>query len=173
MGRNIVKNCNRLVELMTGEWLWFMGDDHVFKPDTLLRLLMHDADVVVPLVLQRQEPFLPVVCTGENEAGLQHTYALADIPERGLFEVHSAGTGGMLVRRRVFRAIEPPWFEPAPVVGGHLSEDFSFCKRIREAGFSIYCDPETQIGHLSIAAIWPRHIDGRWRASAEFPTSPS
>ncbi|MGH9876287.1 MAG: hypothetical protein ACRD5H_01500, partial [Nitrososphaerales archaeon] len=45
---DIAQNFNNGVKGMIGEWAWFMGDDHAFVPDMLLRLLAHEVDVVVP-----------------------------------------------------------------------------------------------------------------------------
>jgi len=33
-----------------------------------------------------------------------------------------------------------------------LSEDYTFCKRVREMGFQIYCDPSVQVRHFGRAA---------------------
>src|SRR2546425_456761 len=45
-------------------WLWFMDDDHVFAPDTLLRLLKRQRDegaaLVQPLVVSRRSPQRPI-----------------------------------------------------------------------------------------------------------------
>ena len=39
---DVVGNCNQICRKMLGEWLWLMGDDHVFNPDILVRLLEHN-----------------------------------------------------------------------------------------------------------------------------------
>jgi len=71
--------------------------------------------------------------------------------------VCAIGTGGMLIRSEVFRELEYPWFEH-----GRASEDLIFCDRAREAGFPIYCDLGSRIGHLTVAAIWPSWVDQEW-----------
>ncbi len=62
MGLDIPANHNKLVRAAlatNAEWLWIKGDDSVFAPDILTRLLSHDVDVVVPLCLRRMPPYDP------------------------------------------------------------------------------------------------------------------
>lgn len=159
---DVVGNCNQICRNMQGEWLWMMGDDHVFNPDILLRLLAREVDVVVPFVMTRTPPYKPVVMSaphGLDEQG-HVEYVVAKLPESGLHEVYAAGSAGMLIRRRVLEAIGDPWFETGPA---GLNEDFTFCAKAREAGFKLYCDVDVQMGHLATHTIWPEHRDGGWQ----------
>ena len=65
MGLNVAANFNAGVRQALSnpdlQWVWIMGDDHEFDQTTLLRLLDHQVDVVVPLVVRRQAPFIPVL----------------------------------------------------------------------------------------------------------------
>lgn len=154
-GGDIVRNCNRLVQYMEGDWLWMVGDDHIFSPDIVQRLLAHDADVVAPLCLKRSAPFDPVVYSHMNEDG---KYEYMDLPESGLVEVFAAGTAGMLIKRRVFEAIGDPVFERP----GSQGEDLVFCAKVREAGFKIHCDTDTPLGHIGLMHVWPEYQDEGW-----------
>ena len=114
-------------------------------------LLKHNVDVVVPVVLMRQRPFYPVARMSEDE--------VIDWKQAsGLVEIHSAGTAGMLIRRKVLdqwhHAYGGPAFERAPV-----SEDYLFCERLREIGVPIHCDLGSRLGHLTSTSIWPGHTD--------------
>lgn len=155
-GMDVNANYNRLIQNFSGEWLWIMGDDHTFLPDVLMRLLAHEVDVVVPLCLKRHAPFDPVVYSGEDgvdeESGLVRN-VVARLPEKGLVEVHAAGSAGMLVRRHVFEALDQPIFE---TTNGYQNEDLMFCKKVREAGFKIWCDVETTIGHIGTFTVYPK-----------------
>lgn len=151
-------NCNQIIRDMKGEWVWIMGDDHVFPPETLLRLLAHDVDVVVPHCLKRTPPWPPVVYSHQDEDGW---YVAADLPLEGLTEVHAAGSAGMLIKKHVLDALEDPWFRPAPDAAG-LNEDLYFCQKVREAGFTIYCDPAVAIGHIALHTVWPGPTDEGW-----------
>jgi len=152
---DVVGNCNTICRNYRGDWVWFIGDDHTFDPDVMIRLLEHEVDVVVPLCLKRTPPFDPVVYGGQNEEGL---YYGAELPEHGLTEIHAAGSAGMLVRRYVLEAIDDPWFESH----GGLNEDLTFCQKVREAGFEIWCDVDTRLGHIATHQVWPAFREGRW-----------
>jgi len=163
-GSDIVGQCNQICRNYRGGWVWFMGDDHVFQPDLLPRLLEHQVDVVVPLCLKRTPPFDPVVYGGQNELD---QYYVADLPQTGLAEVYAAGSAGMLVRSHVLRAIEDPWFESH----GGMNEDLTFCAKVREAGFRIWCDVDCLLGHLSGHTVWPARRDDGWHADLEIDRS--
>src|SRR5712672_3551326 len=48
--------------------VFIVEDDSMFAPDTVLRLLSHDKDVVTGLCLQRNPPFRPYIYDGfDNE----------------------------------------------------------------------------------------------------------
>lgn len=152
-GVNIPKACNSLAAQMLGGsygWLWIMGDDHTFEPNIVARLLAHDVDIVVPHCLKRYPPWEPVVWDRDGEF-----YVHPQLPESGLTEVHAAGSAGMLIRRRVLEAVEPPWFEGR-------NEDIGFCEKARAAGFDVYCDPEILLGHITLATVQPTWSDGQW-----------
>ncbi|MGR3303275.1 MAG: hypothetical protein ACUZ8I_12335, partial [Candidatus Scalindua sp.] len=53
--------CRKLLRRTDYEWLWILGDDHVFQPDTLNRLIGRNVDIVAPLCLKRTRPFGPVI----------------------------------------------------------------------------------------------------------------
>lgn len=156
-GVDVVGNMNRMVSGMQGDWLWILGDDHVFDFDLLNRLLAHDVDIVVPLCLKRTPPYDPVVYSGQND--LDEYVGYTDLPSEGLVEVHAAGSAGMLIRRHVLDAIPDPVFEAY----GGLNEDLTFCRKAREAGFTIWCDVEARLGHIGILAVWPLYEDGQWK----------
>lgn len=162
MGRNIVAACNKLVREFEGDHLWLQGDDHIFAVDTLQRMLQvvaeHDLDVLVPLMLMRRYPFVPVVYESANEDGrlrVMHT-----IPPDSLTRVYAAGTGGMLVSRRALDKLGPDPFSYTLLEDGDLlGEDLTFSARLREAGIPIYLHSGITMGHLTTMAVWPSVTD--------------
>lgn len=138
------------------EWLLMIDDDHRFAPDLLERLLAHEADVVVPLVLKRQAPYLPVIYTETDVEGMWHVVPIDQMPVTGLHEVAAAGVGCTLIRRHVLDAIPKPWFEMGPTADGGLAgEDFAWCRKLREHGFKLLLDADTRIGHIAQVVVWP------------------
>jgi hypothetical protein len=154
---NITGQCNDLVKFARrteAEWLWIIGDDHVFQPDIIHKLLAHNVDVVVPNCLQKSAPFSPVIYKGLNEQG--HHALEMDPPETGLHQIFAAGSAGMLIRRHVLDALP---IRPFTTTGGHQNEDLEFCRAVREAGFEIWCDVETHLGHIGTTVVWPHYME--------------
>lgn len=171
IGLNVAANFNACIREMLnsdGEWIWIMGDDHIFQPDTLIRLLDHRLDVVLPLVVRRRPPFIPVLfkeVTPECPPGQFPPYQWHELPkEGGLFEVQHAGSAGMLIRRNVIEELgDDNWFEFGKLGGDQMNEDTYFCKKIREAGFKIFADLDTFMGHITPMCLWPQRTkDGQW-----------
>lgn len=144
------------------EWILFLDDDHVFSPDVLVRLLEHEQDIVGSLYLRRGSPFDPVAFSHRDEEGSYHSINLTELPEEGLLKVKAVGASGLLIRSEVFREIEEPWFEHGRVGEWDASEDIIFCEKAEEAGFNVFIDLGTQIGHMTPSAIWPSWVDQEW-----------
>lgn len=149
------------------DWVWFVDDDMVFSKDHLTRLIQHNQPVVASLYLNRKPPFYPVAynsMTLVDGVPVWRPVSLAGAPSEGLAEIVGAGTGGMLVRTDVFRAIEyDTWFDH------HQStDDLAFCQRVAAAGFPIFLDLGATMGHISTYEVWPRFQQQQgWDASVE------
>jgi len=66
------------------------------------------------------------------------------------FQVDCAGLGCVLIKRKVFEGLEPPWFNldaGAPDRYGYGS-DIYFYKHARDAGFELWIDPSVQCGQI-------------------------
>lgn len=144
---------NFLAGNFAGDRLWFMDDDHSFAPDTLERLLAHDADIVGPLCLGRRSPF--PACPRIDGKPLP----LREKP--GLVEVDETGGAGLLVHRRVFDALEHPWFQHGTTPdGGHISDDQYFTRKAKAAGFKIFVDTSVAMPHWTVVQVAPHYDDG-------------
>ena len=152
LGSDTASARNDVCEQMVGDWVWFMDDDHNFAPDILIRLLQRDVPIVSPLCLRRTQPFYPVSTVDDN---------VLDVTRYGpdeLVPVQFTGSAGMVIRREVIEAVEPPWFE----LGNGISEDVNFCRKAAAAGFPIYVDLGVPLGHITTCVIWPSHDGERW-----------
>ena len=150
-------SCNHHVEHFTGDHLLLMGDDHTFPRNLIHRLVCWNVDIVAALVMERRPPFNTVA---RDFDGLP----LRLEGEPGLIEVGTTGTAGMLIHRRVFDAIEPPWFWNGvdPESGMRIADDMFFCAQARAAGFKIHVDTSTIISHLAVLNVAPVYEDGEW-----------
>ncbi len=164
LGWNIGQSTDALIEEMLErgkDWFWLMGDDHVWSPNLLEKLLAHDVDIVVPLCLMRNPPYRPVIWSSADSEDEMNRVDLDNHPDGGLIEVALAGGAGMLVKRHVFEALEQPWFEAGRGATVKVGEDYNFCDKAREAGFKVYCDLDAHLGHCSTTVVWPvREYDG-------------
>lgn len=167
---NIAEARNQVLREAKGEWVWFLDDDQLFRPDLLINLLAHNVDIVQPVVLMRYYPFPPVHMGAETEDGKKHwRFALMQDDPRGLKEVEVVGCSGMLIRRRVWEAMDFPWFTMGQINPEGISEDLVFCRAARAKGFRVYCDLANPMGHMNVGTVWPKRLeDGSWVTQLDF-----
>lgn len=151
-GPRIHHNRNQFVrQFLEGdyEYLLQVDMDVAFPPTTLEKLLSHGMPIVFGLYklpqphgnvssfvrLTEDNRYRPVGSSGD-----------------GLLEIDAGGTGVCLTHRKVFEAIDDtgafPWFDLDVVGNEFLSEDYTFCRRVKEAGFKIYGDCNVETLHV-------------------------
>ena len=144
--------------------LMFIDADIQFVPEAVYRLIMHDKDVVVGLYPSKS---LPVKYVLNIKPGGK--------TEGTLFEVTTAGTGFMLIKRSVIEeliaAMPETKYKDAVGLGqyeehmyalfdtsidkdqNYLSEDWTFCKRVQEVlGKTIWADKDIRLDHIGLYA---------------------
>ena len=141
--------------------LMFVDADIAWDPEYVLRMVLHDKGVVCGAYPMKTEPIRYVI--NRLEGGQS-----AD----PLYEVSTAGTGFMLIKREIIESLieklpETKYrdnlnlgaqFEPHMYAlfdtmidenGNYLSEDWTFCKRVREIlGKPIWIDAGINLDHL-------------------------
>lgn len=158
-GLEVSRVLNIALERMTGEWFATIDDDHTFAPTLITRLvermLTNDLDIVVPLVTRKEPPYT-TVAYGFPEGTGARPLPQADLsgPPR-LVQVYAAGLACMVVQRRVFEQMDKPYFRVGQHVADQYQEDLDFCGRANAAGFKVWCDTSTCIGHISQVTVWP------------------
>jgi hypothetical protein len=185
---SVTENLNKIfadvMERPDDQWVWIMGDDHCWNSMALVTMLQTldkhpEIDVLVPLVTKRNPPWHLVIFDeigihDEDGTPMFQPIPWERVPTKGVFEIDSAGSAGMLVRRHVLEAMEPPYFYSTLDSGGRqviLNEDVTFCTRIRhEHGFRVFATADVVLGHLGIFNVRPMHNGERWGALTEFST---
>lgn len=169
---SIPENFNTIIRNMLpdAQWLWCQADDHIWERTALTTLLDLELDVVVPLIIRRGPPFIPVINSKVTRSKSHRAFAYRDIPTSGVFEVESAGSGGMLIRRHVLERIQEMQghdrvFEVDK--GDKLAEDYVLCRKIKKAGFKIHCCSDVLMGHIGTFTVWPEVYEGQWRLRFE------
>jgi hypothetical protein len=172
---DITQNFNGGIEKMIGEWAWFLGDDHSFSEDTLMRLLKRDVDVVVPITSCKRIPFMPCVMHGPDNGEVWHNdlalYHWDELSGEGLFPLPKGdfiGQAGMLVKKHVLDKIGYPWFKCGQLDKGRLQEDMYFCHELQQLGYTVHIDQEIVLDHYFLTGISARKHDGKWNPALTF-----
>jgi GT2 family glycosyltransferase len=148
---------NHLVENFLGDWLFMLDTDHVFAPDMLLRLLRIQKETSAPVLCgiyqYKHPPHAPVMNNwGEGD---KEVLPITEWDRSArVIEVGPMPGGCMLIQRDVFSKLQTacPGEAPFSIVPG-LSEDYSFCYRLRKAGIPVFVAPAVECHHLVTSAL--------------------
>ncbi len=124
--------------------LLFVDSDMTFDADIAKRLLARDKDIIGVNSSVRGLPLTTTVKI-HNEKG-EKVYDMS----YNLFECQAVGTGLMLINMSVFEKLPHPWFFFEYDDDGDMKtgSDMWFCNKAKEAGFTIWCDPTVNVGHI-------------------------
>lgn len=156
------------------QWMWILGDDHVFAENILHTLIdraeQFKCDVLAPLVCRKVPPFDSVMFLTDRPLDLH------DLPmQTDPVPVFRVGTAGMLIQRRVFEAMaktpDVSPFRGTAMDTNQVGEDIHFCDLAQSLGFRIWVDPTQAMGHAPYGvSLWPvRMNDGSWMLQIQFP----
>ena len=162
---DITQNFNQGVQKMTGEWVWFLGDDHAFSPHLLMRLLRFNQDVVVPITPCKTPPWAPCVMHGPVWSEKMPLYTWSELSGMGLLELPKGdfiGQAGMLVKKPVLGRIGYPWFKCGQMDPGRLQEDLTFCRELQTLGYKVMVDQESIFDHYVPFCVTARKHQGVW-----------
>jgi GT2 family glycosyltransferase len=132
----------RIAREIEAEALLFIDSDMEFQPDLYEKLNAVDADIVCGLFWTRRVPSYPTICVREKApdgSDLLRTIS----PDGKIQDVDACGMAATLIRKPVLQAFDYPAFQHL----GALSEDFVYCLRARDKGFSIKCDTSIRVAH--------------------------
>lgn len=139
------------------DYCFFLDDDVIAPPDTILRLMAHKKPIVSGLYYRRNNPIIPVMLR-ETPQGRQW---ITEFTVPSLIDVDYVGAGCLLIHRSVLESLPPMspkchWFEwrcdreDLPP-DQRMSEDFSFCQHARKHRFPIYIDTSIQCKHAGLS----------------------
>lgn len=129
--------------------IFWIDSDIAWNPEDFLRLYESDKEVVTGVYL---------IADGSLSSCMTEQYPYGIPPPlvrdcKGLHEISGAGFGFIAIKYGVFESIARPWFicmpqEVAPGVIDTVSEDISWCLKVRQFGFKIFMDAEVRVGHI-------------------------
>lgn len=164
IGENAAAARNALVEraLARGSyWVWFISENYSFAPDIITTMLSHEKQILAPIVLSTTAPVHALAYKGVSRASRRLEVKLDSVIGPGsLFEIESATTSGMLVRRAVFETLPAPWFSADDV-----DDELLFCDAAMAAGFEPFLDTSARLGNRCTASMYPAHRGGKWELS--------
>lgn len=136
------------------DYIFFVDDDQILPPDTLIRLLAHDKDVVTCNLISRVPPFHPFLFMDAKDSGEAVCLPLDE--QKGLIEVEACGAGGILIKAECFNKVK--WGVDELI----KTEDLFICRELRKNNYKIYCDLSAPSGHIAVAVVWPDKVNGKW-----------
>lgn len=142
------------------DYLFFLDDDVIPPKDSLIKLLKHNEDIVAGWYPGKRFPIEPAVWVDSllEEERAPSIPLVFDM----LVPVEIMGLGSCLINVDVFREIEPPYFyysmnkdelcplydelseeqrEEAHMDDRGTSEDFWWCRKVRDNGYEVLVDP--------------------------------
>lgn len=153
---------SRAVLDTTSNYFLWLDDDHVFQPDTLVRLLKYKhLPMVSALYCEKRtrQPIMPTFDRIETEEGV--SYKRYELPSmqatpNSLVKVDAVGFGFLLMQRKVLESITPPYFR----FKGNEGEDCYFSEKAETFGVEAYIAGDIEIGHIGEPrAIYPFHSE--------------
>jgi len=140
--------------------LLFIDADMTFDPDSVIRLLAwNQTKPIVAGAYEARKEGKVYILSLDGDADNIHMDSM------GLVRAHRVATGFMMIQRAVFEGLRdkhPEWehkdtnsdnmlygyFDFKLTREGYIGEDFLFCDRAREAGFTVWIDPTIALGHM-------------------------
>lgn len=130
------------------DYVLWLDSDMTFAPDLLERLIEDDVDMAAGLFFQRRPPCYPAmwksIVVGEGSECFDERYF--DYPENELFEIAGCGMAAVLVKCDVIKAVFDRYQRTFEPISGY-GEDLSFCIRVKNCGYKIWCDSRIKVGH--------------------------
>jgi hypothetical protein len=132
------------------DFILWLDADHVFPPDTLLRLLSHGKDVVGCNYARRGHPTEPTSPTAGIRGADGAIVPLWTTPDAPLEEVARLGLGVCLMRLAVLDKLDAPLFWIEMEDGVLIGEDTRLFRNLEKAGFKTFVDHglSWRIGHI-------------------------
>lgn len=163
-GGSVPQNLNAICKLAIDgnfDYFFIVEDDSMFAPDTVIRLLQHDKDVVTGLCLNRNPPFYPYIYNELDEDGRLRYRALTN-QDDGLIKVLGTGMGGILIKTDVLKKLKQPYFHHYFKDGEEWGQDIVFQKSLIDAGIEVFCDLNVTIWHATHCSLAAIKLDGKW-----------
>lgn len=137
--------------------LW-LDSDMIFNPDILDDLMFSGQPFVTGIYHARRKGYASCIFKSIE----RKVERFEEYPSE-TFEIAGCGFGCVLVDTEILRAVNRKngtCFTPILNMG----EDIAFCKRARDLGYKLYCEPSVVCGHIGHITIYPEDYE-RWKTT--------
>lgn len=136
--------------------LW-LDADMVFGPDLLDDLMFSGKAFVTGVYHARRKGYASCIFKGIDVGEVER---FKEYPKE-TFDIAGCGFGCVLIETEIIRAVKRAYgtcFTPIKNYG----EDLAFCKRCRDIGYSLWCEPSVVCGHIGHITIYPEDHE-QWK----------
>lgn len=135
------------------DYLWWIDDDIIPPIDVMHRLIQDDKDAIGAVAFSmkdEKEGYFPYPVTLRYNEDKQYIVYYGN----GVEEVDATGGACVMVKRKVYEAIERPYeFTYYPDGTLNLTCDFRIWQKAQEAGFKLYIDFDLSCDHIRTCRI--------------------
>ena len=151
-GYNVDQVRNLIADwIVKGDWDYLFAIDYdiSFPPDTLVKLLSHDKDIVSGVYIQRFHDRHVIEIFERNQSGGYNHIPWDNIKNKGLVEIGACGFGCVLIKKQVMVDIGYPQFKYHSALNHNetFSEDLDFARKSYDKGFKLWCDTSITCEH--------------------------
>jgi hypothetical protein len=136
--------------------IFFVDDDVILPPNTLIQLLKPDVDIISANMLYRCPPFNAYMYKQTDEKGRT---SVLELQGRGITTCDSIGFGAVLIKTKLFEQLEEPYFALNDTI---KTDDLFFSWKLKQLGIPIFYHLEVLVGHVSEAVVYPSFENGEW-----------
>lgn len=126
--------------------LLFIDSDIVFTPQDIRKMEIHlkilDVVTGVYILVKEKMPDIPAIFK-RIEGNYNYTKV-----EQGIFKIGACGGGFLGISKKVIQALPSNPFDNILEGTVYHGEDISFCHRVNELGFTIWCDSSIRVGQV-------------------------
>lgn len=147
-GALIEENRNWIIQdSKDADILLMIDTDMVFTRQDVENILQHikdGKDYVCGFYRKGHKPYDSQIYIGYDKGLRKHISGELD----NMKEIYASGACFVALSKKLIQALPPRPFERIVKNNILLGEDLSFCQRVRDAGFTLWCDPSIKIGHV-------------------------
>lgn len=131
------------------DYTLMVDSDIVLPPDTLKIFLSDPCPIIMGLYPKKRTANSETTLVKPDAKDNNNRYFYHTLPKEQRFPIRAGGFGCVLIHKDVFKHLSYPYFLfEVHKYGTFLSEDYYFCKKAREAGYTIWADSRVRCGHV-------------------------